>query len=255
MAARKSRRGRHRNRGRFGFLYKVLSAAAILAAIVLGSAVFFRVDRILVTGHSRYSEAQIIEAGEVERGDNLFLLDKFKVARQILTRLPYVDSVSITRRLPAALEVAVTECAAAAVIEGEGAWWVLNAGGKYLERSDAPGTAALAPVHGLTPVAPMVGTKLEVTEEQAGKLESLVKLMRALDARGMAGQAQSYDLTADNVILVGYGGRFTLKLPLSGTDYAEETRKVQAALERLPENSTGVLDFTLAGDLHLIPYS
>lgn len=253
MAARKSRRGRHRNRGRFGFLYKMLSAVAILAAIVLGSAVFFRVDTIRVTGQSRYTEAQIIEAAQVERGDNLFLLDKFRSARQVLTRLPYVNSVIITRRLPDALEITVTECVAAAVVEGEGAWWMLNAAGKYLERSDAAGAAALAPVYGLTPVAPLVGTKLEVAEAQAHKQESLIKLMRALDGRGLAQEARSYDLTADNVVLVGYGERFTLKLPLGGTDYTEEVRKLQAALERLPENSAGTLDFTLAGDLHLIP--
>ena len=39
MAARRNRRGR-RNRGRFGALYKLLSAVLILAAIVLGCVVF-----------------------------------------------------------------------------------------------------------------------------------------------------------------------------------------------------------------------
>ena len=117
MAARKSRRRKYRNRGRFGFLFKVLSAAAVLAAIVLGSAVFFRVDSIQVVGNSRYTEGQIIEAAQVERGDNLFLMHKFNTERHILTRLPYVDSVSITRHLPAGLEIRVTECSAVVAIQ------------------------------------------------------------------------------------------------------------------------------------------
>lgn len=254
MAARRSKRKRRHNRGRFGFLYKVLSVAAILAAIAVGCVVFFRVDAVQVTGQSRYTAEEIIEAAEVVRGDNLFLLDKFRMSKQILTRLPYVNSVSITRRLPDGLDITVTECAGAAAIESGDAWWILNAGGKYLERTDAAGAAGLAPIAGLTPVAPIVGTKLEVPKEQAIKLDSLLGIMKALDARGMAQQVLGYNFSAVNVALVGYAGRFTLKLPMSGTDYVKEIKTVQATIERLPENNTGILDFTLAGDPHLIPY-
>ena len=65
MAARRNKRKR-RNRGRFGFLYKVLSAAVIVAAIVAGCAVFFRVENIEVNGQSAYTADQIISAAEVE---------------------------------------------------------------------------------------------------------------------------------------------------------------------------------------------
>lgn len=255
MAARRKKRGRQHRRGRFGFLYKLLSIALILAAIIAGCVVFFRVDTITVAGNSRYTAEQIIDAAEVERGDNLFTLDKFKISKQILTRLPYVASVSITRSLPDALDIKVSECAGAASLEGEGAYWILNAGGKFVERTDAAGAASVPPVTGLTAVAPIVGTKLEVPEEQELKLAALTKLMAALEARGMAAQVQSYDLTAVNVVLVGYAGRFTLKLPMSGTDYTKETKTVQVALERLAANDSGIIDFTLEGDPHLIPYS
>ena len=254
MAARKNKRGKQHRRGRFGFLYKVLSIALILAAIVAGCAVFFRVDAIEISGNSRYRAEEIIAATGVERGDNLFTLDKFKISKQILTRLPYVASVSIARRLPDGLHIAVSECAGAAAIEGEGAWWILNADGKFVERTDAAGAAGLPPVTGLTPVAPMVGTKIEVGAEDALKLTALKKLMTAMEARGMADQARGYDLTAVNVVLVSYADRFTLKLPMSGTDYAKETKTVQMAMERLALNDSGTIDFTLEGDPHLIPY-
>lgn len=259
MAARSKRRGRHRRRGRFGFLYVVLSAAAILAAIVLGSAVFFRVETVQVTGQSRYTAEQIIDAAEVEQGDNLFALDRVRASKQILTRLPYVDSVSITRRLPDGLDIAVTECSGAAVIEGEGAWWILNAGGKYLERTDAAGAAGFPPVAGLTPVAPMVGAKLGVPEEQALKLESLTALMKAIDRYSMTAQVSSYDLTAANVVLVGYAGRFTLKMPMSGADYDYLMNAVDRAVrEKLDGTVSGIMDLSRLkseGVLNVIPYS
>lgn len=44
MAARRNRRGRRRNRGRFSALYKLLSVLIIFAAILMGCVVFFRVS-------------------------------------------------------------------------------------------------------------------------------------------------------------------------------------------------------------------
>ena len=67
MAARRNRRGRRRNRGRFGFLYKLLSFLLILAAIFAGCVVFFRVETVAVTGQSPYSQEEIIQASGVER--------------------------------------------------------------------------------------------------------------------------------------------------------------------------------------------
>ena len=116
MAARRNRRRRRRNRGRFGFLYKVLSAAVIVAAIMAGCAVFFRVENIEVNGQSAYTAEQIIGAAEVEQGDNLFAVNKFKVMRQIISRLPYVDEISVSRRLPNTLVINVVECVPAAAI-------------------------------------------------------------------------------------------------------------------------------------------
>lgn len=255
MAARKTKRKRHRSRGSFGFLYKALSIALILAALVVGCVVFFRVNTVVIAGNSRYTEQQILEAAEVTQGDNLFALDKFKISKQILTRLPYVASVSITRQLPDTLCIAITEGFGAAAIEGEGVWWVVNSGGKFVERTDSDGVTGLAPITGLTPVAPMVGTKLEVVGEGQAKLDALIKLMKAMDAQGMTVQAKRFDLTAANVILVGYTEQFTLKLYMSGTDYTKEMQAIQAAIERLPSDLVGTLDLTLGPDIHFIPDS
>lgn len=254
MAARRSRRGRQRRRGRFGVLYPLLSVALILAAIAGGCVVFFRVDTISVEGNSRYTREQIIEATEVEQGDNLFLLDKINLSRQLLVRLPYIASVEISRRLPDGLEIAVTECVAAAAIEGEGAWWILNAKGKFVERTDRDGAAGIPAVTGMTPLAPIVGTKLEVSDEETLKGEALLALMAALEEQEMLADIRGYNLTAPNVVLAEYAGRFTLKMHMSGTDYTKETRAVREALRQFSENESGVIDFTLEGDPHLIQY-
>ena len=56
MAARRNRRGRRRNRGRFSALYKLLSVLIIFAAILMGCVVFFRVNTVEITVDSHYTQ-------------------------------------------------------------------------------------------------------------------------------------------------------------------------------------------------------
>ncbi|MEG2118784.1 MAG: FtsQ-type POTRA domain-containing protein, partial [Pseudoflavonifractor sp.] len=134
MAARKRGRKRRRSRGRFGFLYKLLSAVLILAAIIGGCIVFFRVGHVEVSGQARYTQQQIVAAAGVEQGDNLLTLNKQVISKRILSRLPYVDEITMVRHMPDTLAIGITECIPVAAIQAEGAWWILDAGVKILER-------------------------------------------------------------------------------------------------------------------------
>ena len=80
MAARRNRRGRRRNRGRFSALYKLLSVLIIFAAILMGCVVFFRVSTVEITGDSPYTEEEIRRVSGVEQGDNLFTLNNTRSA-------------------------------------------------------------------------------------------------------------------------------------------------------------------------------
>ena len=105
--ARRRNRNRHR-RGRFGFLYKMLSVLAICGAIIAALTLFFRVDSIVITGEERYSEQEIVDATGLRIGDNLFLLNKYAIAEDLLKKLPYITAVRINRELPDTLTIDVT---------------------------------------------------------------------------------------------------------------------------------------------------
>ena len=128
-------------RVRFGWLYGVISALLILAAVVGGCIVFFRVDTIEVQGNSRYTQQEIVEASGVQQGDNMFLLNKFEIIDKMLSQLTYLDDVTIRRGLPSTLKINVTECTVAGVVRNgdTGEWWLVSSGGKLLERRDAAG--------------------------------------------------------------------------------------------------------------------
>lgn len=117
MASMRHNRKRKRGRRRFGLLFKLLCAAALVAAATLGATVFFQVETIAVTGNSRYSAQEVIDASGVQVGDNLFQMNKNQISQRILQQLPYVGAVSPQRSLPSTLTIQVTEITAAARIE------------------------------------------------------------------------------------------------------------------------------------------
>ena len=92
MARRRHSKRRHR-RGSSGFLYKLLSVLAICGAVVAALTLFFRVDTVVVTGMERYTEREVVDATSIESGDNLYLLNKNAVARNIHAQLKYIKKV------------------------------------------------------------------------------------------------------------------------------------------------------------------
>lgn len=250
MAARRSRY-RRRNRGRFGFLYKLLSFLLILAAVLVGCVVFFRVDSIVVSGTSPYTEEEIIAASGVEKGDNLFALDKVQLGWDIIRRLPYIDEVISARKLPDTLIIEVTQCVPAAVLQSGGEYWLLDLKGKLLERGDAALAEGRPEVLGLTALAPDVGTSLAVSAEEEYRLTRLKALLAAIHDQGMTGSLTGFlDVTAANEIRFGYGEQLTVVVPMT-TDFEDKIYALRRTLETMDAEGvprTGTLDLTYGDD-------
>ena len=253
--ARRNRRKR-RNRGRFGALYKLLSALLIFAAVLTGCVVFFRVDSILVTGQSQYTEEEIIQVAGVKQGDNLFRLNKSYIAEQVITSLPYVDKISISRKLPDTLVLTVTECIPAVTVQVEGETWLLDVKCKLLERGEAAQGHTVAALYGITPLAPAVGQSLEVDEAETQRLESLRGLLSALSAEQMTGSVRGFmDLTADNKIRFSYGDALTVVMPMIA-DFDRYVFRLKRTLLNMDDNGVeraGTLDLSYEDGAHLFP--
>lgn len=247
MAARKRKRGRRRNRGRFGLLYKLLSTLLILAAILTGCIVFFRANEIVVTGQQRYTAEEIIAATGVEQGQNLFRLDKAAIVRQVSAKLPYIDTISIHRKFPDTLLITVTESQPVAALESEGSWWLMDARGKLLEQGDASVSTGRAILLGLTPLSPAVGSPLAVDTEEENKLQALKEWLEALYERGLTSHITEFiDLTSESDIRLGYDATLTVEVPLYSSDFDLQARRLDGALQELQERNG-----TVAGTLTL----
>ena len=134
MARRSSRsRKRRRNRGRLGPLFKVLCLLALVVALTAGATVFFRVEQVVVTGNSRYTQEEIVEVTGIQQGDNLYGWNKFAIAQRLRETLPYIGEVSIRRALPNTVIITVVEWDAVARVEPPTAQELLELRGELEE--------------------------------------------------------------------------------------------------------------------------
>lgn len=201
---------RPRSRNRYPGLYKLLSAALILAAVVAACAVFFRVGEIDIQGNSRYTRQEILEVAGVELGDNLFTVDRGRMVRELQSKLPYIQTVNVRLLLPDTLSIAVTEGDAVASVSYGGEWWYFTSNCKLLERADSPGGHPV--VTGLSPLAPAVGTYFATAEEQRSRLDNLKDLLDALERNELLDKLDSIDLSEEYVMSFSYDGRLTVNV-------------------------------------------
>ena len=120
MASPRNKRKRKRGKGRLGPLFKLLCAGAVAVALTMGATVFFQVETVAVTGNSRYSQEEIIKATGIQTGDNLFRMNKYQIAHQVLQGLPSVEELTIRRALPSTIVITVKEWDAVARVEAPG---------------------------------------------------------------------------------------------------------------------------------------
>ncbi|UQT48266.1 FtsQ-type POTRA domain-containing protein [Flavonifractor plautii] len=247
MAARRNRRGRRRNRGRFSALYKLLSVLIIFAAILMGCVVFFRVSTVEITGDSPLYGGGDPPGIRRGAGDNLFTLNKYQISSRIYTQLPYIGTVNFERKYPDTFVIHVTASVPVAWIESGGSRWLMDTDCKLLESGGASLTEGKAQVRGLEAVNPSVGSVLTVPPEQQDKLDQLKGFLAAIQARQMTGSLTSFlDLTSNNEIRFGYGANLTVLFPMNG-DFTQKTYYLQQTLWTMDEKGiprTGTLDLT-----------
>ena len=257
-------RTRRKNRGRFGPLFKLLCVGAVGVALTAGATVFFRVERVTVTGSQRYTQEEIIAASGIQLGDNLYSLNKVRIDQNIRTTLPYIGDLTINRALPSTIQITVTEWEAVAQVAAPGVEqvaayqeeagekavttaqepWLISVKGKLLEPAP-PDSAAIA-VTGLIPLSPQAGSMMEVPEGEHTRLAALTALLEALGEAGMQSQVSDIRLEATQ-LMVRYAGRFDVKMKLNA-DFSYDVRLMRAIREKMEEQdgegACGSMDLT-----------
>ena len=199
MASPRNKRKRKRGKGRLGPLFKLLCAGAVAVALTMGATVFFQVETVAVTGNSRYSQEEIIKATGIQTGDNLFRMNKYQIAHQVLQGLPYVEELTIRRALPSTIVITVKEWDAVARVE-------------------APGTSAVVQTVPQAPAEPV-----QPDSSQAGDSADQSQAAGNQSAAGDIGGDSSSENTQEDVKpatqawLISVGGKLLEPAPADST--------------------------------------
>ena len=243
------------------FAWKLISMAAVVAAVFLGLSVFFRVDTITVAGADKYTPWMIREASGVELGDALLSIGEARVASRIQMELPYVDEIKVGIRLPGTVEIQVTELQVTYSIEDEnGGWWLISANGRAVEPVSLDKALGYTRVEGLAIRTPTAGepvqaipgrivdgdgNAVELAQSDADQqLSALIKVMTGLEKNRIIGQITKIDMTSVTDIRLEYPQLLTVRLGDDDRlDY--KIQYLAAAAKQLEANQSGELDLTL----------
>lgn len=125
---RKKKNVRQRRRRWLGRLMLGLKLTALMAVLLGASALFmmgyaavihsdyFRTETIRIEGNRRLAAKEILEKAHIRRGDNLLALN-LRLVRERLLDHPWIESVRVSRDIPATIKIEIREHAPLARIE------------------------------------------------------------------------------------------------------------------------------------------
>lgn len=224
----------------------LLIMLAVVAAVVFGVAIFFKVNTIEVQGNSVYSAQQVIDASQIEIGDNLLTVNRAAAAGRIRAKLAYVEEVSIGRSLPDGIIIQIRENEIAfAAVSTTNTVWLVSPGGKALERTDGAALERYPTIEGVLIDTPVLGST--VTSPSQSQLNAVLQIMEQLDGTGILDHIASINVEREYDIVVWYDDRYEIKL--GGTDQIEyKIRYLCSILDSLSEYQAGTIDLTRAAE-------
>ena len=225
----------------------------IVFAVIFIMSVSFRIENIQVIGNSHYTANEIINAIDIEEGDNLFFFDRFAAITRVFSKLPYVQEVSLERALPNKVTIYITESTAVAYVKIGLEYWTFDEKCKVLGRAAEGEEEGLIPIVGLNPGTIFINEPLQTVDHDERTIAYLRSILNQIVDRGIAYQVEKIDFSNTNNVIMNYAGRYIVRL---GDPYATEKKfsMVLSAISQLREGDIGIIDVTDAATVHFIPY-
>ncbi|MCL2085304.1 MAG: FtsQ-type POTRA domain-containing protein [Oscillospiraceae bacterium] len=218
-----------------------MTAIFIIAVVTVALSLFFKVTLIEVTGTEVCDQRDIKAASGIGEGDFLLLVNSVAAERGIKAAQPYVENVSIKRRLPGRVIINITETTPLVVIsDSAGDYWMVDRRGKLLERARGD---ALPQVLGVTLLAPVEGTLIAFPSEQDHKVRVLLEVLEAVMEKGLLEDIDSFDLSDIANVKFKFMSRFTVNLGVPN-DLSLKLDYIPLALEVPEPNERGVFELS-----------
>ena len=238
--------------------------AAVVAAILMGVSVFFKVEKVVVYGNEKYDSWSIREASGIANGENLLTFGAARACGAIMDELPYVQDVRISVTLPRTVNIYVTEYEVVYSIEDTtGGWWLISSDGKVVAQTDIGAATAHTQIQGVRLKDPVISQQAvaeegqsETTTNAAGevvqlpiittgddRLKAAMAVMTSLEKCDVLGQVASIDVSRPGDMKAWYGERFEVLLGDSG-QMDKKITWLRDAVAQMASYQNGTLDLT-----------
>lgn len=119
--------------------YFGLLSIIVFIGVLLSLTVLFKIDTVEVAGDTRYDKNDIASECTIKKGENLLLADAKSCKEKIEKEFPYIEEVSIDKRIPSKIIVNVKEAAVSGVIElDDNMYAVVSDKAKVLDIVESP---------------------------------------------------------------------------------------------------------------------
>lgn len=240
-------------------LLRLLTGVAVALALLLSLTIFFKVDKVTVSGCEKYTPEAVLKASGIKQGDNLLTFGKTRVEGRIHAALPYVKEIRIGIKMPDTVNIEIVETTVSYAIQADtGAWWLMDADGKLLEQlsgeptdyTKVTGVLAGAPAAGQT-VTPMDNRDAAAASEdgvQAStpqeRFQTAVEILGEMEKNGLMSTVTQVNVSALYDLQLLCGEKYLVRLG-GPTELSYKMAYLAKTLEQLEDYQAGTIDLTL----------
>ena len=176
-----------------------------LFLLIIGGFVFalvsplFNIKEIQVTNNNQITTETIVSLSQLQVGQNLFRFSKRKVEKEIKTN-PYIESVSIKRKLPNKIELAIEERISSYNVEFLNGYAYINNQGYILQISEQK--LELPTIIGITTEQEQIVEGNRLNAEDLEKIETAIEIMNICKNYDLDKKVSTIDITNKNDYII-----------------------------------------------------
>lgn len=240
------------HRRRAGGFSGPITFLVVIVSVIFVMSVLFRVSDISVEGNDHYTDSEIIQAIDIEEGDNLFFFDRFSMVSRVFAKLPYIEQVSVERSLPNKVIISVVESKALAYLELGDEHWTLDHNCKVLGKAAEGELSFLIPVEGIKPGTLLIGEPMQTADNNEEIVSYLAEVLTQIQDRGLQYSVTRIDFSNTKRVEFGYAGKYTVILGgQSNIEY--KFGMFLSAAGKLLEGDVGIIDVSDGVKAHFSP--
>lgn len=175
MEKRRSTRGKHRGPGLFTKL--LIALGLIVALIIFSFSSLFTVDTINVEGNSYFTDDEIINMAHATAGRNIIYHPEKSSIKKYLKKSPYIEDVSVHRKLPSTIVIRVKEREQVGAIVYGNEYLIIDKNGVLLRKTETKPKVTI--LKGITVSSIQLGEKVKASDEDI--FNNALKLINAMD--------------------------------------------------------------------------